>query len=173
MAVLDRIPTLIALRDRNYGGGDVKCCLCEDGDETVKHLLCSCRVASTVWYHTSQWFKVSPFILFSAKDIVIASEFCNLDKEVKEALYGIMLVTSWCIWLAGNNKRFLETQVNPGEIIRKIHRKLPHGFTTKAYLINRLTDEKLSENDRRRGVEIGGVLEDASKMERRAEGVRL
>ena len=63
---------------------------------------------------------MSPCILFSAKDIVIASEFCNLDREVKEDLHGIMFVTSWFIWLARNNKRFLETQVKPGEIIRNI-----------------------------------------------------
>ncbi|XP_022023492.1 uncharacterized protein LOC110923737 [Helianthus annuus] len=112
-AVLDRIPTLTALRDRNCWGRYVKCCLCEDGDETAEHLLCSCRVASTVCYHISQWCKVSPCILFSAKDIVIASEFCNLDREVKEDLHGIMFVTSWFIWLARNNKRFSETQVKP------------------------------------------------------------
>ncbi|KAJ0578995.1 putative reverse transcriptase zinc-binding domain-containing protein [Helianthus annuus] len=46
---LNRIPTGMALRNRNIPIVDVSCPFCNSGDETVDHLFTACVVASTVW----------------------------------------------------------------------------------------------------------------------------
>ncbi|XP_021974618.1 uncharacterized protein LOC110869693 [Helianthus annuus] len=85
-AILDRLPTLTSLKARNCYSGDLSCCMCEDGEESVTHLLCSCSIASRVWQHIEIWCKVNRFFAFSVKDLIEFPNFCGLRSKVKEAL---------------------------------------------------------------------------------------
>ncbi|KAF5765755.1 putative transcription factor WD40-like family [Helianthus annuus] len=81
-AVLNRLPTVSNLQVRNCFSSDIKCCLCDDSEETAEHLLCSCIVASRVWSYIERWCKVSRFFVFSVRDLIEFPDFYGLAKEI-------------------------------------------------------------------------------------------
>ncbi|KAF5754385.1 putative RNA-directed DNA polymerase [Helianthus annuus] len=48
-ALMERLPTRIALAARNVDISDIRCVLCGDYDESSEHLFVSCQFAQSVW----------------------------------------------------------------------------------------------------------------------------
>lgn len=94
--------------------------LCKEGEETVEHLLRSCIVAAKVWQNLSLWTKVNRFFFFNVSDLLELHEHVAVGGKNKEALKGLIMVTSWCIWKARNEARFSNIEVNVEGIMQSI-----------------------------------------------------
>ena len=57
---------------------------------------------------------------FSVKDIVQAFEHYGISGEKKIVLQGIIIITSWRLWKARNEKIFSNKEVNVTDIISEV-----------------------------------------------------
>ncbi|KAJ0880804.1 putative reverse transcriptase zinc-binding domain-containing protein [Helianthus annuus] len=48
---MDKIATLVALKNRSINIDDTRCTLCNDVEETIYHLFTSCLILSVLWTH--------------------------------------------------------------------------------------------------------------------------
>ncbi|XP_076918379.1 uncharacterized protein LOC143578784 [Bidens hawaiensis] len=119
-AVLNRIPTLEALQNRNITVDSDICRLCSSAKETVDHLFACCSVAAMVWSWVSSWCKVYQFFGFSIKDLVELHNIVALPHAKKEVLQGIIFIGCWRIWKARNELIFENKSVSLEEIIEDI-----------------------------------------------------
>ncbi|XP_076914681.1 uncharacterized protein LOC143573769 [Bidens hawaiensis] len=90
-AVLDRIPTLEALQNRNIMVDSDICRLCDSAKETVDHLFAGCSVADKVW-----------------------------NGVKKEVFQGIIVIACWRIWKARNELIYENKSVIVEEIIEDV-----------------------------------------------------
>ncbi|XP_022004201.1 uncharacterized protein LOC110901710 [Helianthus annuus] len=119
--VQNKVPTVDALWARNYYNGDMGCVLCNNGDKAAEHLFCSCYVVvAAAWSAISAWCKIGPLFLFSIKDLVEVHNHVGLNLKDGIALKGIIIVASWCLWKARNNKRFANVEVKIDDLIQDI-----------------------------------------------------
>ncbi|XP_021971930.1 uncharacterized protein LOC110867101 [Helianthus annuus] len=117
---LDRIPTKQALSRRNIWVGDLKCSLCEDGEETTDHVFTSCPVADGVWSGIAHWCHLPPIFLFSVKDIQSLADQTRFRAGKKDLLLGIFILTCWRLWKARNEKVFKAAKVQICNIIADV-----------------------------------------------------
>ncbi|KAJ0797670.1 putative RNA-directed DNA polymerase [Helianthus annuus] len=117
---LDRIPTKQALSRRNIWVGDLKCSLCEDGEETTDHIFTSCPVADGVWSGIAHWCHLPPIFLFSVKDIQSLADQTRFRAGKKDLLLGIFILTCWRLWKARNEKVFKAAKVQICNIIADV-----------------------------------------------------
>nr|XP_043611474.1 uncharacterized protein LOC122583102 [Erigeron canadensis] len=118
--IMERIPTVDALKNRNCFLPNEVCVLCETDSKTVNHLFCSCGVATIVWQFIRNWCRASPFFLFSPKDLVVIHEFVGLEKKERKALKGIIIVACWCLWKCRNEKRFSNIDIKVDKLLLDI-----------------------------------------------------
>ncbi|PWA86778.1 alpha carbonic anhydrase 7 [Artemisia annua] len=119
-ANVDRIPTMTALRRRNIVVGDGWCALCGEAEETTDHIFTACSVASGVWGGISSWCKISPLFMFSIKDVLQSSNHLDGSKTRKEVIYGLLILTCWCLWKARNDKIFNNREANVVQIVSDV-----------------------------------------------------
>ncbi|XP_076890778.1 uncharacterized protein LOC143541995 [Bidens hawaiensis] len=118
-AVLDPIPTLEALQNRNIMMYSDICRLCDSTKETVDHLFAGCSVAYKVWSWVS-WCKVHRFFGFSIRDLVELHNIVSLSLVKKEVFQGIIFIACWRIWKARNELIYEDKPVIVEEIIEDV-----------------------------------------------------
>ncbi|XP_022019040.1 uncharacterized protein LOC110919072 [Helianthus annuus] len=119
-AVLDRIPTRVALRKRNISVGSDLCVLCGDGIETVDHLFSACNKSLRVWERLSEWMKIPHIYAFSIFDLLEVHKGVDGDYKAKDIVKGLILVTCWAIWKARNAKNFSDGKGDSGEFFGEV-----------------------------------------------------
>nr|XP_043630079.1 uncharacterized protein LOC122601381 [Erigeron canadensis] len=117
---MDRLPTMVALKNRKVEFGNVGCLLCEAVEETLEHILCSYDLATSIWYRISIWCKVRPLFFFSIKDIFGLEEHLGLGKKHKKIFKGILYVTCWYLWRARNRRRFNDETIRVEKVFQEI-----------------------------------------------------
>ncbi|XP_022040631.1 uncharacterized protein LOC110943184 [Helianthus annuus] len=105
-ALMERLPTRIALAARNVDIGDIRCVLCGDYDESSEHLFVSCQFAQSVWLVMAQWCKSPPVIAFSLRDVLDAHKFVPGSKKKKKVFGAISQVVIWSLWKMRNDVLF-------------------------------------------------------------------
>ncbi|XP_021979494.1 uncharacterized protein LOC110875605 [Helianthus annuus] len=114
--ILDRLPTRINLRRRNVIISSSMCPFCE----SAEHLFTACSVALRVWPAFSDWCKIPPLYLFEFKDILDIPIFIKRSKKEEKIIYGLALITSWCIWKERNEVVFKQKRCSPQDIIGEL-----------------------------------------------------
>ncbi|XP_021986769.1 uncharacterized protein LOC110883278 [Helianthus annuus] len=110
----DRLPTKKALRRRNIHLVNAICVLCEDGKESIDHLLIACGFASGVWQYISKWCGVPLVYAFPVKDLVERHTYINGSAVMKKVFQGIVIITAWSIWKETKRKAILEQKEDGG-----------------------------------------------------------
>ncbi|MFS7925586.1 putative reverse transcriptase zinc-binding domain-containing protein [Helianthus anomalus] len=119
-SVLDRIPTRKALARRNVHIDSEVCSLCGEVTETWTKFFFACEVAIEVWHRLSSWAKIPPIFAFAFGDLLVCYKWSGLGKEVKDIVWGLIVVSCWCIWKARNGKIFSNGRKNSFEIFREV-----------------------------------------------------
>ncbi|KAJ0693348.1 putative RNA-directed DNA polymerase [Helianthus annuus] len=119
-AIMDRIPTMCALRKRNINVGDGLCVFCGEVEETTDHLFTACRLISGVWFAIASWCNIAPFFFFSIKDIVKVIEYMPASDTKKEVVYSVLILTCWRLWKARNGKVFSDIDTEVVKIVSDI-----------------------------------------------------
>ncbi|XP_022041625.1 uncharacterized protein LOC110944221 [Helianthus annuus] len=119
-AALDRLPTKQALLRRNISVGSGLCGLCSEATESVDHLFTGCLPAIRLWSKFSAWVRLHPFFAFSFQDIVDMHKNWNGNKDSKEIVKGLIIITCWCIWKARNLVTFDNGSSNEDDIFREV-----------------------------------------------------
>ncbi|XP_022032257.1 uncharacterized protein LOC110933335 [Helianthus annuus] len=114
---LDRLPSRVNLRKRNVVLSSSMCPLCDETEESVEHLFTACSVALRVWSAFSKWCNIPPLYLFEFKDILEIHKFIKCSKKEEKIVYGLALITSWCIWKERNEVVFNQKNCDPKDII--------------------------------------------------------
>ncbi|XP_021986108.1 uncharacterized protein LOC110882380 [Helianthus annuus] len=116
---LDRIPSRLNLRRRNVDIPSTMCPLCKETEESVEHLFTACSIDLRVWTAFSEWCNIPPIYLFEFKDILDIHKFRKCSKEEK-IIYGLALITSWCLWKERNEVVFNQKRCNLQDIIGEL-----------------------------------------------------
>ncbi|XP_021999371.1 uncharacterized protein LOC110896215 [Helianthus annuus] len=117
---LDRLPTRINLKSRNVDISSSMCPFCEEAEESVEHLFTACSVTLRVWSAFSEWCNIPPLYLFEFKDILDIHKFMKRSKKEEKIIYGLALITSWCIWKERNEVVFNQKRCSPHDIIGEL-----------------------------------------------------
>ncbi|KAJ0524125.1 putative reverse transcriptase zinc-binding domain-containing protein [Helianthus annuus] len=75
--ILDKLPTLMALRNRNVNVPNTLCPICRNGDESIDHLFISCSFAQRIWEEVSKWVRVNSIFLLERTDFDAISSACQ------------------------------------------------------------------------------------------------
>ncbi|XP_022020079.1 uncharacterized protein LOC110920155 [Helianthus annuus] len=118
-ALVDRLPTKVAISIRGIQLQSTCCVFCNDFPETCEHIFTSCQFAQTVWFIITQWCKIPNAFIFSLKDLL---EYHNLQGSAKKkkALYAVSLVYLWSVWRMRNNMVFNQGQVSVQKVVEEI-----------------------------------------------------
>ncbi|KAJ0788573.1 putative RNA-directed DNA polymerase [Helianthus annuus] len=119
-ALQDKIPTRSALVKRNINIPDPYCCFCGDYEESTDHLFTGCSLAVRVWALFCGWARLPPLFAFSFRDLAEFHKVCNLNKEEKTVVKGLIIIGSWCIWKERNDKIFSNSGGRSEDIMRNI-----------------------------------------------------
>ncbi|XP_021989893.1 uncharacterized protein LOC110886407 [Helianthus annuus] len=117
---LDRLPTRTNLRSRNVEITSVLCPFCDDFEETVDHLFTACSVAMRVWAAFSVWCNIPPLFFFEFKDILDIHKVIKRGKKADKIIYGLGIITCWCIWKGRNDVVFNQIKRSSQDIIGEI-----------------------------------------------------
>ncbi|XP_022019793.1 uncharacterized protein LOC110919854 [Helianthus annuus] len=118
-ALLERLPTRVALTARSVNIGDTSCVLCGDYEETSEHLFVSCQFAQSVWLVMAQWCKSPPVIAFSLRDILDAHMFLPGSKKKKKVFGAISHVVIWSLWKMRNEVLFGEANPSVSKVVEE------------------------------------------------------
>jgi hypothetical protein len=85
------------------------CPLCDQGDETIQHLLTSCVVARQFWYHL-----ITPFGLVHLTPRTDEASFADwwrraskgIQKDKRKGFNSAIILGAWSIWLQRNRTVF-------------------------------------------------------------------
>ncbi|XP_035831977.1 uncharacterized protein LOC118481011 [Helianthus annuus] len=119
-AEMGRIPTTLALRNRNIYVEDVNCPFCNDREETIEHIFTACRTATIIWNFVSNWCRVPNCFVFSFRDLMEIHNHSGLNEREKTILNGIIIICCWSIWKARNEFRFANKPARVENIISEI-----------------------------------------------------
>ncbi|KAJ0588869.1 putative reverse transcriptase zinc-binding domain-containing protein [Helianthus annuus] len=61
---LGRLPTMVALRNRNIQVPSIKCSICGDDDEMIEHLFISCPLARQIRDAVSNWVRLNALFFY-------------------------------------------------------------------------------------------------------------
>ena len=119
-AFLDRLPTKLALRKRNVQVEDSVCVLCGDNDETTEHVFTGCGFAAGVWNGISVWCRMPQIYAFSVKDLVNIFEQCGYSEIKKKVIQGVIIITSWRLRKARNERIFTNKVSKVADIVSEV-----------------------------------------------------
>ena len=119
-AYLDRLPTKTALARRNIMVDNLSCVWCQFYDESIEHLLTGCATVTGVWDKIASWCGIPRPFLFHVKDVVLIHEQSGISGIKKEVLHGIIIITSWRLWRARNEKIFNGLDTNVVKLVADI-----------------------------------------------------
>ncbi|KAJ0638467.1 putative RNA-directed DNA polymerase [Helianthus annuus] len=116
----ERLPTRMALAQRNIQVNSDRCAICGDYAETSEHLFVSCHLAQTVWALITQWCKIPVFFAFGIKDILDLHLFVKSSTKKKKIIQAIVHVTFWSIWAARNKLIFDGSYPEVSKILEEV-----------------------------------------------------
>ncbi|XP_022008490.1 uncharacterized protein LOC110907879 [Helianthus annuus] len=119
-AFLNRLPTKTTLIKRNIHVENDVCAWCEEGEESIDHIITGCSVSAGVWHSISVWCRIPEIYDFSVKDVAVLHEFCAADGHKKSLLQGIFIIASWRLWRARNEKLFSRTNSTVADIVADV-----------------------------------------------------
>lgn len=103
---LNKLPSKVALMLRGINIDSVECPFCGEYEETMDHLLTGCKASKELWNAIEGWCKISPMLIFSAKDLLTFHKYVKGSKVRKLLVQSVILVTCWVIWKSRNNVVF-------------------------------------------------------------------
>ncbi|KAJ0837468.1 putative reverse transcriptase zinc-binding domain-containing protein [Helianthus annuus] len=106
MAVQDRLPTLVALAQRNVINGQTGCKICGLYDEDADHLFVCCEAAQYVWDFISHWCKISSIYAFGVKGLLEWHKQVRGNAKWRKLIYAVIQVALWVIWRSRNDMVF-------------------------------------------------------------------
>ncbi|KAJ0483299.1 putative RNA-directed DNA polymerase [Helianthus annuus] len=120
-ASLNRIPVKTQLLLRGVRLVDTTCARCGQNEEYMDHVLASCLLAHTVWWHVLVWIKI-PIPQEDFSFIMVWNLLQNLmgSKEWKKLVSVIFMATFWQIWKARNAKEFEGWNVPVLKVVEEI-----------------------------------------------------
>ncbi|KAL9991673.1 putative reverse transcriptase zinc-binding domain-containing protein [Helianthus debilis subsp. tardiflorus] len=117
---MNRIPTLVAIRNSNVNMESVVCSLCGEQDESSEHLLISCEFASAVWNYISSWCGVSPIFAFSVWDLLTLHHNSRFGRQKNKVFQGVIMTAGWCIWNMRNDKFYSNKSATFAKVVEDI-----------------------------------------------------
>ncbi|KAJ0918826.1 putative RNA-directed DNA polymerase [Helianthus annuus] len=121
-AMVERLPTKVALLSKGIHPESVTCIFCNEQPETSEHIFVDCQFAQTVWTAIAQWCKVSAFYAFSLKDVLQVGEYVDGSAKRKKAIHAISLVYLWSVWRMRNEVIFQNASVSVQKVVEEIKR---------------------------------------------------
>ncbi|XP_035839067.1 uncharacterized protein LOC118486611 [Helianthus annuus] len=106
-AIVEKIPSAVALRNRGMNIQDVMCKICDECEETAVHILLRCNFAKRVWSEVTKWTK-TPMVntegnLTDVLQVFLDSQRC---RNVKKCLHAIAVQSMWKLWINRNDRIF-------------------------------------------------------------------
>ncbi|GKV10568.1 hypothetical protein SLEP1_g21912 [Rubroshorea leprosula] len=141
----DRIPSKVnlwmrgVLRDVSM----IMCKMCEEGDESTRHLFLHCHIANILWGRCCCWWGVEGVLAESCSKAFVQHEGWFKDKRLREGWEVIWFAVIWTIWLARNGKIFNNETVDTDQLFQLIQarsfiwlkeRKRGHKFSLSDWL---------------------------------------
>ncbi|XP_022004448.1 uncharacterized protein LOC110902012 [Helianthus annuus] len=117
---MDRISTKVALTKRNIFTEDIRCVLCEEGEETVDHVFSGCGFSTGVWDIVSKWCGIPNYFTFSLKDVMELHNVQGISTTHKEIVRGVIIASCWRLWKARNEFIFENKVLKVVEIVADI-----------------------------------------------------
>ncbi|XP_021975560.1 uncharacterized protein LOC110870691 [Helianthus annuus] len=109
-AEMERMPTKVALSNRNIPVNNRLCVMCGNYEETCEHLFNSCHYAQSIWLYIASWCNIPPIVAFDIKDLLTVHMVSAGPRKKIKALYAIILVTFWSIWKSRNELVFKQKE---------------------------------------------------------------
>ena len=119
-ALLDSIPTKVALIRRCIMVDNPLCGWCDGVQESTEHILTGCWFASGLWSGVASWCGIPTLYVFHVKDIVALQDYYGMVGNKKLVFHGILIIACWRLWKARNEKIFENKEVKIIEVIADI-----------------------------------------------------
>ncbi|KAJ0433652.1 putative RNA-directed DNA polymerase [Helianthus annuus] len=119
-ALLERLPTKVALIKRNIHLENSNCIFCDDSDETAEHIFTGCFFSSAVWQAISTWCRLPVLYVCDLKDLTEIYKNMRLGSATKEMVQGLMIIGCWRIWKARNDRIFNDKKTKIAEVIADV-----------------------------------------------------
>ncbi|XP_022013882.1 uncharacterized protein LOC110913354 [Helianthus annuus] len=106
-AVDEKIPSLLALRNRGMNLPNVTCKTCGAADESAHHILIECNFAKRVWEMISSWLRipvVNPEL--NLKDMLAELLEVQRCRIIRKLIHAVAIQTLWSLWKSRNEKVF-------------------------------------------------------------------
>ncbi|XP_022024926.1 uncharacterized protein LOC110925274 [Helianthus annuus] len=116
----ERLPTRVALAERNVRIESDRCVICGDYAETSDHVFMSCQLAQTVWSIVSQWCKIPTFSAFCIQDVLSMHGGISGSQKRRNIVQAIVHVTIWSIWNTRNDAVFNSVYPSVPKIIEEV-----------------------------------------------------
>ncbi|KAJ0751570.1 putative reverse transcriptase zinc-binding domain-containing protein [Helianthus annuus] len=133
---LGRLPTLVALRNRNVQVPSVNCPICGNDEETIEHLFIACPFAQQLWDVVSRWVKISALFLLERSDLIYFHSHVRGSGRWKKVIYLVMQAVVWCTWRARNDLVFNRKQPRIGSVIDDIKSLSFLWFKSRARMVS-------------------------------------
>ncbi len=119
-AVLGRLPSRTNLASRGLEIADIRCPLCQSGEETVDHIMARCSFASCLWQKVLAWWQLPRTTPLDTKDALSMSWSQGLPGWIQKIWQAVCCVTCWIIWKARNSYVFKDTSVTGMQMLGDI-----------------------------------------------------
>jgi len=113
---LNRIATKQNLHKRGVSLGDTLCALCGSEEETIAHILLSCKVSSKVWNMCFSWLGFSSM---NHNELIYHFEqfsCMSFNKEGNRLWKSLWVSIVWSIWKHRNRVIYNQTKIDAEEI---------------------------------------------------------
>ncbi|KAM0036425.1 putative reverse transcriptase zinc-binding domain-containing protein [Helianthus debilis subsp. tardiflorus] len=117
---LNRLPTKVALRRRNFQINSLDCVLCEEAEESCDHLFAACSFTQGIWEEVFSWCRIATPFFFGAKDVLVYNTFCRGSGRWKKIIYSVVQTAIWCIWRTRNEVIFKNKRMTVKNVVEEI-----------------------------------------------------
>ncbi|KAJ0895798.1 putative RNA-directed DNA polymerase [Helianthus annuus] len=117
---LNRLPTKVALRRRNFQITSSDCVLCEEAEESCDHLFAACSFTQEIWEEVFRWGRIATPFFFSAKDVLGYNTHCRGSRRWQKIIYSIVQTAIWCIWRTRNDVVFNNKRMAVKNVVEEI-----------------------------------------------------
>ncbi|KAJ0700669.1 putative RNA-directed DNA polymerase [Helianthus annuus] len=120
-AVDEKIPTLLALRNRGMNFPNVTCKTCGAGDESAHHILIECNFAKRVWEMISKWLRI-PMVNpeLNLKETLAEIIEVQRSRNIRKLIHAAVIQTLWMLWKTRNERVFSGRQGVVQTIVEEI-----------------------------------------------------
>lgn len=101
--LLDKLPTRVNLNIRGLNVESTRCDICDNGDETISHVVFSCQIAVDIWSQIARWWDLDIPIVHSVGELFEWLDNLVLSSSCKKAFTVVIITTIWSIWRFRND----------------------------------------------------------------------